>query len=145
MAVSDPATLPQTFVEAFNAKDLAAIDRLFEPGAVRVLRPGVVVSGDGRLQATSSFLALGVPIEISLRHTYVYDDTALLIGDFVIDGATRRRAGVHRGHRHRRRPPRAGRTVALHHRQPARCGGRWRLSRARGAGRRRLSPGRAGT
>lgn len=38
-------------------------------------------------QATSSFLALGVPIEISLRHTYVYDDTALLIGDFVIDGA----------------------------------------------------------
>ncbi|WP_086750882.1 YybH family protein [Streptomyces scabiei] len=87
MAVSDPATLPQTFVEAFNAKDLAAIDRLFEPGAVRVLRPGVVVSGDGRRQATSSFLALGVPIEISLRHTYVYDDTALLIGDFVIDGA----------------------------------------------------------
>ncbi|MFI9778667.1 YybH family protein [Streptomyces sp. NPDC051956] len=86
MAVSDPAHLPSAFVEAFNAKDLAAIDRLFEPEAVRVLDPGVVVTGDGRRQATSSFLALGVPIEISLRHSYVYDDTALLIGDFVIDG-----------------------------------------------------------
>ncbi|MFE9251294.1 YybH family protein [Streptomyces sp. NPDC007088] len=86
MAVSDPAQLPATFVAAFNAKDLTAIDRLFEPGAVRVLRPGEVVTGDGRRQATSSFLALGVPIDISLRHSYVYEDTALLIGDFVIDG-----------------------------------------------------------
>lgn len=86
MAVNDPAFLPAAFCEAFNAKDLSAIDRLFEPDAVRVLGPGVVVTGDGRRQATSSFLALGVPIEITLRHTYVYDDTALLIGDFVIDG-----------------------------------------------------------
>ncbi|MER5433845.1 DUF4440 domain-containing protein [Streptomyces sp. NPDC002588] len=86
MAVSDPALLPSTFVEAFNAKDLGAIDRLFEPQAVRVLTPGVVVTGDDRRRATSSFLALGVPIGISLRHTYVYGDTALLIGDFVIDG-----------------------------------------------------------
>lgn len=86
MAVKDPARLPSVFVEAFNAKDLGAIDRLFEPEAVRVLRPGVVVTGDGRRRATSSFLALGVPIRISVRHTYVYGDTALLIGDFVIDG-----------------------------------------------------------
>lgn len=86
MAVSDPARLPSVFVEAFNAKDLGAIDRLFEPDAVRVLRPGVVVTGDGRRQATSSFLALGVPIDITVRHTYVYGDTALVIGDFVIDG-----------------------------------------------------------
>ncbi|MPY49975.1 YybH family protein [Streptomyces acidicola] len=86
MAVSDPAQLPSAFVEAFNARDLVAIDRLFEPEAVRVLQPGVVVTGDGRRRATSSFLALGIPIRISLRHAYVYDDTALLIGDFVIDG-----------------------------------------------------------
>ncbi|MFI2379141.1 YybH family protein [Streptomyces sp. NPDC018964] len=86
MAVSDPAQLPAAFVEAFNAKDLDAIDRLFEPEAVRVLRPGVVVTGDGRRQATSSFLALGVPIRITLRHAYVYDDTALILGDFVIEG-----------------------------------------------------------
>ncbi|MDI9883327.1 DUF4440 domain-containing protein [Streptomyces sp. HNM0645] len=86
MAVSDPARLPEVFVEAFNAKDLDAIDRLFEPEAVRVLTPGVVVTGDGRRQATSSFLSLGVPIDISVRHTYVYDDIALVIGDFVIDG-----------------------------------------------------------
>ncbi|MFD9968648.1 YybH family protein [Streptomyces sp. NPDC059013] len=86
MAVSDPSQLPEVFVEAFNAKDLNAIERLFEPDAVRVLTPGVVVTGDGRRQATSSFLSLGVPIDISVRHTYVYDDIALVIGDFVIDG-----------------------------------------------------------
>ncbi|MHB9864551.1 YybH family protein [Streptomyces sp. YIM S03343] len=95
MAVSDPARLPETFVEAFNAKDLAAIDRLFEPEAVRVLRPGVVVTGDGRRRATSSFLALGVPIRITVRHTYVYDDTALIIGDFVIDGTAQDGERIH--------------------------------------------------
>lgn len=84
--VVDPAELPAMFARAFNAGDLAAIDRLFEPDAVRVVQPGVVVTGDGRRKATSDFLALGIPITLHLRHAYVYDDLALLIGDFVIDG-----------------------------------------------------------
>lgn len=88
MSVSDPELLPVAFVEAFNAKDLAAIDSLFEPEAVRVLRPGEVVTGEGRREATRSFLALGVPIRITLRHSYVYEDLALLIGDFKIEGTT---------------------------------------------------------
>jgi ketosteroid isomerase-like protein len=84
--VTDPADLPATFARAFNAGDLAAVDRLFEPDAVRVLTPGVVVTGDGRRGATSSFLQLGIPIVLSLRHTYVCGDLALLIGDYLIDG-----------------------------------------------------------
>ncbi|GAA4966016.1 hypothetical protein GCM10023238_37140 [Streptomyces heliomycini] len=86
MAVSDPARLPSVFVEGLQRQGPRRHRPALRAEAVRVLQPGVVVTGDGRRRATSSFLALGVPIEISLRHTYVYDDTALLIGDFVIDG-----------------------------------------------------------
>jgi ketosteroid isomerase-like protein len=86
LGVTDPAQLPATFARAFNAGDLAAVDRLFEPEAVRVLTPGVVVTGDGRRGATSSFMKLGIPIVLTLRHTYVYGDLALLIGDYLIEG-----------------------------------------------------------
>ncbi|BAJ31658.1 MULTISPECIES: DUF4440 domain-containing protein [Kitasatospora] len=84
--VDDPADLPGRFMRAFNARDLQAIDHLFEPGCVRVLTPGNVVSGDGRRAATSSFMALGIPMRLSVRHTYVYDDLALIIGDYLIEG-----------------------------------------------------------
>lgn len=84
--VRDPSQLPEAFTHAFNAGNLAAIDRLFEPDAVRVIHPGQVVVGDGRRKTTSDFLALGIPIMLQLRHTYVYEDIALLIGDFIIDG-----------------------------------------------------------
>lgn len=82
----DPADLPAIFSRAFNAGDLDAVDLLFEPDAVRVLTPGIVVTGDGRRGATSSFVKLGIPIALTLRHAYVCDDLALLIGDYLIDG-----------------------------------------------------------
>jgi len=53
---------------------------------VFVTEPGRVVSGDERRRATGDFLSLGVPIAITLRHSYVSADIALLIGDFVIHG-----------------------------------------------------------
>ncbi|GAA3033995.1 YybH family protein [Actinokineospora globicatena] len=93
--VEDPAELPEAFARAFNAGDLTAVDRLFEPGAVRVLRPGEVVVGDDRRAATASFLALGIPIRLSPRHTYVHDDLALIIGDYRIVGTTPDGKAVH--------------------------------------------------
>jgi ketosteroid isomerase-like protein len=84
--VTDPAKLPGVFADAFNAGDPEAVERLFEPGAVFVTRPGHLVSGEERRAATGDFLSLGVPIAITLRHSYVHDDIALLIGDFVIHG-----------------------------------------------------------
>lgn len=83
---SDPAELPAIFARAFNAGDLAAVDLLFEPDAVRVLTPGIVVTGDGRRGATSGFFELGIPMVLTLRHAYVCGDLALLIGDYLIDG-----------------------------------------------------------
>jgi ketosteroid isomerase-like protein len=84
--VTDPAKLPGVFADAFNTGDADAVERLFEPGAVFVTEPGRLVSGDERRVATGDFLRLGVPIAITLRHSYVSADIALLIGDFVIHG-----------------------------------------------------------
>ncbi|WP_308314974.1 DUF4440 domain-containing protein [Streptomyces sp. C10-9-1] len=92
---TDPAELPGVFARAFNSGDLAAVDRLFAPGAVFVTEPGTAVTGEGRRAANAAFLALGVPIALTLRHTYVCDDTALLIGDYVISGTGRDGTAVH--------------------------------------------------
>ncbi|MCX4779722.1 YybH family protein [Streptomyces sp. NBC_01264] len=83
---TDPAELPAVFEAAFNSGELASVDRLFAPGAVFVTRPGEAVTEDARRAANAQFLGLGVPIALTLRHTYVCDDIALLIGDFVISG-----------------------------------------------------------
>ncbi|MGF1430241.1 YybH family protein [Kitasatospora sp. LaBMicrA B282] len=83
---TEPHQLPLAFAAAFNSGDLAAVDRLFEPGAVFVTSPGVAVTGDQRRAANAEFLALGLPIELTLRHVYVHEDIALLIGDYLIEG-----------------------------------------------------------
>ncbi|MCP3755173.1 DUF4440 domain-containing protein [Streptomyces sp. TBY4] len=83
---TDPAELPAVFEQAFNSGELSAVDRLFAPGAVFVTGPGKAVTEDARRAANAEFLALGVPISLTLRHTYVCEDIALLIGDFVIAG-----------------------------------------------------------
>jgi ketosteroid isomerase-like protein len=84
--VTDPAKLPGVFADAFNSGDPDAVERLFEPDAVFVTEPGEAVSGAARRTATGDFLRLGAPIAITLRHSYVSDDIALLVGDFVIHG-----------------------------------------------------------
>jgi uncharacterized protein (TIGR02246 family) len=93
--VTDPAKLPGVFADAFNTGDAAAVERLFEPDAVFVTVPGSLVSGEDRRRATGDFLSLGVPIAITLRHSYVCGDLALLIGDFVIDGTGQDGTHVH--------------------------------------------------
>ncbi|MFG2819404.1 YybH family protein [Kitasatospora sp. NPDC048365] len=86
IAPTDPAELPYVFADAFNSGDLAAIDRLFEIDALFVTEPGRTVRGEERLKANARFLALGVPIKLTLRHSYVTGDLALLIGDYLIEG-----------------------------------------------------------
>ncbi|GAA2739973.1 MULTISPECIES: YybH family protein [Kitasatospora] len=86
LAPTDPARLPYVFADAFNSGDLGAVDQLFEPDALFVTEPGRTVTGDDRRKANAEFLALGVPIRLTLRHTYVTGDLALLIGDYLIEG-----------------------------------------------------------
>ncbi len=92
---TSPEELPLAFAEAFNSGDLAAVDRLFEPGALFVTSPGHAVSGDRRRAANAEFLALGLPIRLTLRHVYVHGDIALLIGDYLIEGTAPDGTPVH--------------------------------------------------
>ncbi|MFJ1706779.1 YybH family protein [Kitasatospora sp. NPDC088346] len=92
---TEAADLPYAFQAAFNSGDLAAVDRLFEPGALFVTTPGRTVAGDERRAANAEFLALGLPIRLTLRHAYVNGDLALLIGDYLIEGTAPDGTPVH--------------------------------------------------
>ncbi|GIH67991.1 YybH family protein [Sphaerimonospora thailandensis] len=83
---ADPKRLPLVFAGAFNSGDLAAVDSLFEPEAVFITEPGTTVTGDARRRANAEFLRLGVPIKLTVRHSYVCQDLALLICDYLIEG-----------------------------------------------------------
>ncbi|MFF1903517.1 YybH family protein [Kitasatospora sp. NPDC058218] len=93
--MTHPTTLPLTteveqhpavFAAAFNSGDLAAVEQVYAPGAVFVPAPGSPVTGPELTRASADFLALGLPITVRPRHTYVADDIALLIVDWTIDG-----------------------------------------------------------
>ncbi|MER6143781.1 DUF4440 domain-containing protein [Streptomyces sparsogenes] len=77
---------PYAFARAFNTFDPDVLDRVYEPDAVFVPRPGESVTGADRRRANGAFLASRVPIRVAPRRVYVTGDTALLIVDWVIDG-----------------------------------------------------------
>ncbi|GAA0902394.1 hypothetical protein GCM10009557_78400 [Virgisporangium ochraceum] len=90
----DPGHHPAVFARAFNTGDVAAVERVYEPGAILVPTPGSPVTGAARAAANRRFLDLGVPIDVRLRHAYVVDDLALLIVDWTIDGRDTRVGGT---------------------------------------------------
>nr|WP_186319266.1 DUF4440 domain-containing protein [Streptomyces sp. SAJ15] len=74
------------FAAAFNSGSPEELARVYADGAVFVPRPGESVTGPELRAANAEFQALGLPISVRPRHTYVADDIALLIVDWVIDG-----------------------------------------------------------
>ncbi|MFB7653645.1 MULTISPECIES: YybH family protein [unclassified Streptomyces] len=84
---ADAADLPYVFADAFNARDLDLLQDLFEPEAGHVMRPGRMSAGAPRRAALPDVVRDRVPITVSLRQVYVVGDTALLINDYVHDGA----------------------------------------------------------
>ncbi|MGK5638855.1 YybH family protein [Streptomyces sp. URMC 126] len=80
------ADLPRVFAAAFNARDAALVDALFEPEALHVRRPGEAVAGARRRAALPEVVRRRIPISVTLRQVYEVGDTALLINDFVHDG-----------------------------------------------------------
>ncbi|MFC7307779.1 YybH family protein [Streptomyces monticola] len=77
---------PTVFARAFNSGSADAVSQVYEDGGVFVPEPGRQVTGPALTAANADFLALGLPISVHPRHTYVADDIALLIVDWVIDG-----------------------------------------------------------
>lgn len=85
----DPSYPSTAFVAAFNAGDVAGLDNAYEPDAVLVPRPGMPVTGADRSAANGYLRQLGLPIEATVRHSYVAGDIALLIVDWSIRGTGR--------------------------------------------------------
>ncbi|WP_405813260.1 MULTISPECIES: YybH family protein [unclassified Streptomyces] len=118
---ADPGQHPAVFAAAFNTGDPAAVAQVYAPDAVFVPRPGTPLTGAALASATAEFLALGLPIEVSVRHTYTAGDLALLIVDWSISGTGPDGAPVTSdGDSHGCGPARVGRAVALCRRQPLR-------------------------
>ncbi|WP_188190972.1 YybH family protein [Nonomuraea sp. SYSU D8015] len=82
-----PEDVPMVFAERFNSGDPAAVAEVYEGGAVFVPAPGTPLTGEEALVANARFM--GPPIAVRPRHVYTAGDLALLIVDWVIEGADR--------------------------------------------------------
>ncbi|MCA1655468.1 MAG: alpha/beta hydrolase [Pseudonocardiaceae bacterium] len=82
----DPTVPCSVFLDAFNAGDSHALERAYEPGAVLVPRPGMPVTGAGRVAANAHLLSMGGPMRAQVRHVYTAADIALLIVDWRLHG-----------------------------------------------------------
>ena len=60
--------------------DLTADDAIFIPA------PGTPLTGDSVAGALQQFLAIGVPITMTVRHAYEIGDHGLAIADWTIEG-----------------------------------------------------------
>jgi len=83
---TEPGLLSAAFEHAFNEGDLEAIRQLFDPDAVRVLSPGVSVTGEEMWKSAEQSLPDRLPVRLSVRHIYPAGDTALMICDYVHEG-----------------------------------------------------------
>ncbi|MCE2658129.1 MAG: nuclear transport factor 2 family protein [Rubrivivax sp.] len=86
-ATQSPESVALAFARAFNARDLDALLALYPAGSVFVPAPGqALTTRDAIRQALQGFLAIGLPIAMTVRHVYGAGDTALLVVDWTIRG-----------------------------------------------------------
>ncbi len=88
-AITQPTDLNAAWAERFNAADVEGMLALAEPGSAFVPQPGAVVTGDDHRGALEQFLSLGLPVNLTLRHSIVSGDIALLVCDWTITGTDR--------------------------------------------------------
>jgi ketosteroid isomerase-like protein len=86
LTIAEPTDLHPVWAERFNAGDADGMFALAEPGSAFVPQPGVIVTGDDYLAALGQFTAIGLPIALTLRHSLVSGDIALLVYDWTITG-----------------------------------------------------------
>lgn len=92
----EAAEVPEVFAERFNSGDTDAVAALYEAGAVFVPPAGdVAASPEDIARENAAFMALGLPIAVRPRHTYVAGDIALLVVDWEIHGAAADGTDVH--------------------------------------------------
>lgn len=84
--IAEPTDLHPAWAERFNAGDVDGMLALAEPGSGFAPQPGVVVTGEDYRAALGAFVAMGLPITLSRRHSLVVGDIALLVYDWAIEG-----------------------------------------------------------
>jgi ketosteroid isomerase-like protein len=81
------ADIDPAFARAFNAGDLDALLKLYDQQSVLVAEPGKPVQGFENIrQALAGFLALKLPIQLTLRHVYENGDIGFCVADWSIAG-----------------------------------------------------------
>ena len=81
------ADIDPAFQKAFNARDLDALLKLYDDQSVLVAEPGKPVQGlENIKQALMGFLALKLPIQITVRRVYESGDFGLCVADWSIVG-----------------------------------------------------------
>jgi uncharacterized protein (TIGR02246 family) len=85
-----PQELMTRFGECVAAQSLDALLALYEPSAVFVPKPGVVLTGRAAIgRALAEMLALSPVMETHVREVHQADDIALVIVDWSLRGTTR--------------------------------------------------------
>ncbi|GAA3075561.1 hypothetical protein GCM10017562_49640 [Streptomyces roseofulvus] len=83
-----PEDVPAVFAARFNSGDPAALAEVYEEGAVLAAGPGgAPLAGPALHAANARLQALGIPIEVRPRTVYATGGLALLVVDWVIEGA----------------------------------------------------------
>jgi ketosteroid isomerase-like protein len=81
------ADMDPAFEKAFNAGDLSTLLKLYDDQSVLVAEPGKPVQGlENIKQALMGFLALKLPIQLTVRRTYENGDVGLCVADWSISG-----------------------------------------------------------
>jgi uncharacterized protein (TIGR02246 family) len=81
------ADIDPAFEKAFNAGDLDALLKLYDDQSVLVAEPGKPVKGlENIKQALMGFLALKLPIQLTVRRVYENGDVGLCVADWSIVG-----------------------------------------------------------
>ena len=81
------ADIDPAFEKAFNAGDADTLLKLYDDQSVLVAEPGKPVQGLQNIkQALMGFLALKLPIRLTVRHVYENGDIGFCVADWSISG-----------------------------------------------------------
>ncbi|MEW9515466.1 YybH family protein [Streptomyces tubercidicus] len=84
--ITEPGQLHAAWAERFNAGDVQGLLDLAEPDGALVSAPSQLVRGEDMTVALEHFLALKLPITMTVRNVYAIDDLALVVTDWSISG-----------------------------------------------------------
>jgi ketosteroid isomerase-like protein len=81
------ADIDPAFQKAFNAGDVDSLLKLYDDQSVLVAEPGKPVQGLANIkQALMGFLALKLPIQLTVRRVYENGDIGFCVADWSIAG-----------------------------------------------------------